>query len=98
MWIDLRTVEGLERYPYEVSSEGLIRHSDILKRRSEYLRPFRKKNTRGLYVQVRDINGVRRTVSLARLICSAFKGYERRRIVKYNDGDRNNLKAENLYW
>lgn len=93
-WKGLSDLPNFNNYPYEVSNLGDIRRVGKIRTLSK----FRKKGNQGWFVTLCDERGKRRTIRLARVVCSAFYGYRNKARVGYKDEDPYNLHKENLYW
>lgn len=101
-WRPVVGYEGL----YEVSNTGRVRSTDIIKQRSGngYGGIVLKPSTtlyENLIVSLYDINKVKHTKQVSRLVAEAFipnTDYKNNIIVRHKDGNRRNNNVDNLYW
>ena len=106
LWKDIPGYEGL----YQVSTLGRVRSLDVVKKyhyrngeikerkhKGRILKPYRYAG--GYLVVMPYKNGISEVLAVHRLVAIAFlenpKGYVS---VGFKDGDKTNLKLENLKW
>lgn len=92
---------GIQEQTYLVSTHGRIMNSS-----GEILKYHRNPTSRNLFVGLNTNTGRRKNISVARVIAYQFCDFPigieehefKNVIVKYKDGDADNLKCENLLW
>jgi hypothetical protein len=84
----------LEEFPnYIICSNGKV----YSKRNKSYLHPTVNKTTGYNVVRLYGYNGYK-TFSLGKLIADSFLGDEKKKFVKYKDGNKNNTRVSNLLY
>lgn len=91
IWKDINNIEGIPDGKYEVSDEGCVRRKGC-----RCVKPFH--NRRYLMVKLVHL-GIEKTVSVHRLVASAFiPNPEHRREVNHIDANPENNRVTNLEW